>query len=338
LVNTQAERLFGYTRDELLGQPMEILIPHSLRRRHAEMCIDYQQTPYTRAMDSGRDLHGLRKDGTEVPIEIGLNPIDTAEGTQILASIIDVTERENLEAERAKYMAELQRSNSDLDQFAYIASHDLKAPLRAIQNLASWITKDAGALLPETSARHLGLLLARTQRMEKLLDDLLIYSRAGRMLGELDIVDIGALIEEVVELLSPGPGFIVEIMGTMPVVSTYRAPLRQLFTNLIDNAVKHHDRDVGAIYITCVRAGDTIDCCVQDDGPGIPEEHHERVFGMFQTLRPRDEVEGSGMGLAFVKRLVESQGGKIEIVRSERKRGTRFHFSWPVQAAPPEAA
>lgn len=333
LVNAQTEALFGYTREELLGQSVEMLLPVALRAGHARLRRMFAAMPKARAMGEGRELFALRKDGVEIPIEIGLNPIDTADGPQVLASIVDITERKRVETERARYTAELQRSNHDLDQFAYVASHDLKAPLRAIQNLASWIAKDTAGVVPEKSGRHLSLLISRARRMENLLDDLLIYSRAGRKLGDLDVIRIDELIAESVEILAPGPDFAVQINADIPAVRTYRAPLREIFLNLIGNAKKHHDRRAGEIRVTCARDGDAIACTISDDGPGIPCEYRETVFGMFQTLRARDEVEGSGMGLAFVKKLVESQGGSIAILDPAGSRGARVRFTWPVQAA-----
>jgi PAS domain S-box-containing protein len=322
--------LFGYAREELLGQPMEILLPHRFRGAHRGQRTGYLEAPRTRAMGAGRELFGLRKDGVEVPIEIGLNPMETTEGTQVLASIIDITERKHTEAERVNYTNELRRSNDDLDQFAYVASHDLVAPLRAIQNLAGWISKDAAEVLPEQSQRHLHLLISRTRRLEKLLADLLTYSRAGRMLGELDEVDLAELLNEAIELLTPRPGFQVRATNPLPVIRSYRAPLREIFINLIGNAIKHHDRDSGEIAVAFCRTGDRYVCTVTDDGPGIPRQYHQHVFGMFQTLKARDEIEGSGMGLAFVKKLIESQGGAVEILDHGDGRGTSICFSWPV--------
>jgi PAS domain S-box-containing protein len=330
LVNTQTELLFGYAREELVGRPMEMLLPHRFRGAHHAQRTGYLEDPRARSMGAGRELFGLRKDGTEVPIEIGLNPMETAEGTQVLASIIDITERKHTDTERANYTNELRRSNDDLDQFAYVASHDLVAPLRAIQNLAGWISKDAAEVLPEQSQRHLQLLISRTRRLEKLLADLLTFSRAGRMLGELDEVDLAELLNEAVELLAPRAGFQVRATTPLPVIRSYRAPLREIFINLIGNAIKHHDRDAGEIAVAFCRSGDRYICTVTDDGPGIPRQYHQHVFGMFQTLKARDDVEGSGMGLTFVKKLIESQGGAVEILDTGGRRGTSVCCSWPV--------
>ncbi len=235
-----------------------------------------------------------------------------------------------LGARVAERTAELARSNDELDQFAYVASHDLKAPLRAIDNLAAWIAEDAGAVLPEESKRHLDLLQGRVRRMEHLLSDLLAYSRAGREEGAAEEVDAAALIREVVELLGSPPGMEV-VVEALPRLVTYRAPLEMVFRNLIGNALKHHDRPKGRIVVRAREADDFVTFTVSDDGPGIPARYHERVFGLFQTLRPRDEVEGSGMGLAVVKKAVESRGGTIRVDSAEGQ-GTTFTFTWPVRA------
>lgn len=244
-----------------------------------------------------------------------------------------------LAARVAERTAELERSNRELDQFAYVASHDLKAPLRGIENLATWIVEDAEHVLPEPSKRHLGLLRGRVQRLEGLLESLLAYSRAGRLTGFAERVDSAALVREAVELLDPPDGFTVEVDEALPALVTYRAPLALVFRNLLANAVKHAGPDGGRIRVsaralagtaggTAADADAFVEFGVQDDGPGIPPQYHDRIFGLFQTLRPRDEVEGSGMGLAVVKKTVESLGGAIR-VESTPGAGAAFYFTWP---------
>jgi PAS domain S-box-containing protein len=243
-----------------------------------------------------------------------------------------------LAARVAERTAELERSNRELDQFAYVASHDLKGPLRGIDNLAAWITEDAGPVLPEASKRHLDLLQGRVRRLERLLDSLLAYSRAGRLTGLAEPVDTAVLVQEVVELLDAPEAFVFELEGSLPTIETYRAPLEVVFRNLLSNAVKHAGRPDGRVRVSAHPAdgehggdegdGAFVAFVVEDDGPGIPPEYHERIFGLFQTLRPRDDVEGSGMGLAVVKKTVESLGGAIR-VESSPGVGTTFYFTWP---------
>jgi signal transduction histidine kinase len=242
----------------------------------------------------------------------------------------DVTEREALQEDLARHVQDLERSNRELDEFAYVASHDLKAPLQDVRNLAGWIVEDAGDRLPPSSARHMQLLCDRVRRMERLLDDLLDYSRSGRPDGTGEKVSLADVVADVTAFVGPPAGFAIDVHGEVPPLSSARAPLEQVIRNLVSNALKHHDRQEGRITISMRQAGDRAVVCVADDGPGIPPEFHERVFRMFQTLRSRDEVEGSGMGLTIVRKAVEARGGTVTLESSGR--GTRISFTWPMCA------
>jgi signal transduction histidine kinase len=242
----------------------------------------------------------------------------------------DVTERHLMEEAIARHMHDLERSNRELDEFAYVASHDLKAPLQDVRNLSEWIREDSGDKLPETSGRHMALLVDRVRRMERLLDDLLDYSRAGRPGQASESVSLDDVAADVAAFFGPPNGFTIEHSGDVPTMWTPRAPLEQVLRNLVGNAIKHHDRAEGHITIAMKAAGDRVSVCVIDDGPGIPAEFHERVFRMFQTLRSRDEVEGSGMGLAIVRKTVEAYGGSVALESSGR--GTAISFTWPLRA------
>ncbi len=224
---------------------------------------------------------------------------------------------------------ELERSNRDLDQFAYVASHDLKAPLRAIATLAGWIEEDLAEKLTGESKEQMRLLRSRVARMDALIEGVLHYSRVGRMESEGEEVDVGELLEEVIELQAPPLGFVVAVESGMPVFTTKRLRLGQVFSNLINNAIKYHDRSEGRIEVRSERRGDFYEFTVADDGPGIAPEHHDRVFVMFQTLQPRDQLESTGLGLALVKKLVEEEGGKITL-ESDAGEGARFRFTWPI--------
>ncbi|MCP4657010.1 MAG: HAMP domain-containing protein, partial [bacterium] len=208
---------------------------------------------------------------------------------------------------------ELERSNRDLDQFAHVASHDLKAPLRAITTLSTWIEEDlTDKLSPETS-EQMRLLRHRVRRMDGLIEGILQYSRVGRMDSHGERVDVGRLLAELVELIDPPDGSQVVIGPGMPTLITKRLRLEQVFSNLITNAIKYHHRRDGRVEITARREGDVYEFAVSDDGPGIAPEHHERIFMMFQTLQPRDVVESTGLGLSLVKKLVEEEGGTLRI-------------------------
>jgi signal transduction histidine kinase len=239
----------------------------------------------------------------------------------------------NARAERALRahriaLARVQRSNEELDQFAYVASHDLKAPLRGIANLATWLEEDlAGAITP-AGREHLVLLRGRVQRMEALIDGILQYSRAGRVGTGTERVDIAALLREVIELLA-APADVTIVLGReFPVLDTERVPLQQVFLNLIGNAIKYRQRASAIIRVDAAMTDGTWTFSVADNGPGIAPEFHERIFGIFQTLEPRDKVEGTGIGLSVVKKIVESRGGHVTL-ESAVAAGATFRFTWP---------
>ena len=335
--NPSAERMFGYTAEQATGQPITMLFGGNSARLPEQVLalltggdLDAEHSPIS-------ELVAWHSDGRSSPVEVTLARWHADDGVHIALTLRDVTERRRLERERADYTAELERSNRELDEFAYVASHDLKAPLRAVDNLASWITDDAGTVLPPASRRHLELLRGRVRRMEGLLEDLLRYSRAGRVLGEESVVLVPELVDEVVGLLAPPPGLRIRCVSSAPEVLAYRTPLRQVLQNLLGNAIKHHDRDTGSIVVACELHEGRLEFTVCDDGPGIAPEFRERVFDMFETLRSRDELEGSGMGLSIVKKIVESQGGTVHIEAAE-ERGTRVRFWWPLRAAAAQPA
>ncbi len=330
LVNDQMERVFGYRRAELLGMNVDALVPQRFRGSHEAYRRGFFVNPEARAMGSGRDLYALRKDGSEFPVEIALNPIDTADGPAVLSAVVDITERKQAEDRLNRYAADLERSNAELDQFAYVASHDLKAPLRGLDSLAQWIVEDLGDSVPQATKEHLLKMHQRVERMEALLDDLLAYSRAGRVFGDAETINLTDLIGGITQMISPPDGMSVVAAGRLPILRAYRAPLELVLRNLIQNAVKHHDRDTGCVEISAEERDEWVELAVSDDGPGIESKYHDRVFGMFKTLRPRDQVEGSGMGLAVVRKTIESQGGKVWL--ESEGRGACFRFTWPKSA------
>ena len=215
-----------------------------------------------------------------------------------------------------------------MDQFAYVTSHDLKSPLRAIDHLAHWISDDAGDLLPAKSRGHLEKMRGRIVRMEKLLDDLLAYSRADRFEYRAEPVDLALLLDNVIRLVTPPQGFTVSVQTPLPMLLTQKVPLETVLRNLINNAIKHHDRSDGEVQVAVQEVNEFLEFSVSDDGPGIAPEFHERIFQVFQTLKSRDEVEGSGMGLAIVKKIVEGRNGRITVT-STPGQGAAFQFTWP---------
>jgi PAS domain S-box-containing protein len=234
-------------------------------------------------------------------------------------------------AERAVIAAN--EAYRDLDRFAYVASHDLKAPLRGIASLAEWIQEDVGERLGDESKEHLRLLQVRVHRMAALIDGILAYSRAGRALNPPESVECRALLDDVLELLAPPAHVTVHVPDQMPTLQAERVPLQQVFLNLLANAIKYTSaiRPDVAIDLTWRDLGEAVEFAVADNGPGIAPQYHERIWGMFQTLAARDKVEGTGIGLSVVKKVVESRGGTVA-VESGPDQGATFRFTWPKRA------
>lgn len=239
-------------------------------------------------------------------------------------------QRQKADAELLRYTEALERSNQELDAFAYAASHDLKAPLRVIQNTSKWLEEDLEPHLTAETREHMRLLRSRVRRMEKLLDDLLAYSRIGRETGAppAEAIDAAILVDNILSLLAPPKGFTVYVDSSLAGIHVIRMPLEQILINLISNAIKHHDKTIGHIEIFADDMGPHYRFSVRDDGPGIPAQFHEQIFKMFQTLKPRDKVEGSGMGLALARKHVEVAGGEMRL-ESAPGRGSTFSFTWP---------
>lgn len=327
LVNAHAEQLFKYSRDEMLGQGINMLLPAAQHSHHSHYMTKYFQQPIAKNMSSRDDLYGQCSDGSLVAVEVGLTPVMFSNGPAVLATINDISQRKQVEQEKARHTTELERINSELDSFAYIASHDLKSPLRGIEQLSDWLSEDLADNASDTVQKYLRLIRSRVQRMELLLDGLLTFSRIGRVDAQLVMTDTRQLVDEVFSLVNMQPSYYLEIETELPEFVTARVPLELVFRNLFSNAIKHHDKDGGVIRVSCREQHDHYCFCVADDGPGIPEAFHDKVFAIFQTLRPRDEVEGSGLGLSLVRKCVESFGGRIWL--ESEGRGSRFCFTWP---------
>jgi len=328
LVNAEVERLFGFDRNELIGQSVECLIPPSMHAQHEQHRAAFHANPARRQMGEGRDLFGVRKDGELVPVEIGLNPLETPEGVMVLATIVDITEKRKVKDRMSMYAARLEQSNAELERFAYVVSHDLKSPLRGMANVACWLLDDLEKSVDEETRENLSLMVDRADRLTRLIDGILQYSRVTRLPLDPKPLDSGAVIEGVIASLDHSEDVVVRTEGEFPEIYYDETQLQQVLLNLIDNAIRHSARPAGEVVISCEEADTAWRFCVRDNGEGIEKRHFERIFGLFQTLSTSSEGRAAGIGLTIVKRIVERNGGEVE-VRSLVGKGAEFRFSVP---------
>jgi PAS domain S-box-containing protein len=327
--NITASQMFGYSPEEAIGLSFSSLIS---TKKPLEGWLSNYNTPF-----SGR---GHRQNGTDFPVEVSISKLPLARGK--ISIVRDITECQETQKKLEASVNELSRlsfmlsetnqtlidRNRELDQFAYVASHDLKAPLRAVSSLSEWIEEDLADKLTPENQYQMRLLRQRVSRMEALINGLLEYCRVGRNNTKLEIVDVEALLQEIVDSLGVQSGFRVEISPNMPAITTNKLLLRQIFANLISNAIKHQQKSEGNVQITWKDLDLFYQFAVTDDGPGIAPEYQEQIFKIFQTLEARDTQENTGIGLAIVKKIVESAGGTVE-VESDLGKGATFRFTWP---------
>jgi PAS domain S-box-containing protein len=330
LVNSQTEKLFGYQRHELLGQPIETLLPERYRAPHGALRSSFFHTPSARPMGAGRDLFGLRKDGSEVPIEIGLNPISTSEGDFVLAAIIDISERKRAEERLRTANQALLRANDDLNQFAYAASHDLQEPLRMITSYSQLLLKGYRGQFDGEAATCIEFITDGTKRMRELLADLLAYTALTADSQEpfaavgLDgvfqaaVANCRAAVQESDATVTSDP---------LPAVLGHKPHFVQLFQNLISNSIKYRAECPPRIHVSAERQNGMWRIAVNDNGIGIAPEYHKQIFGVFKRLHGRT-ISGTGIGLAICQRVVDRYGGQIW-VESEDGAGATFYVTLP---------
>ena len=351
-----AQKMFGYSEKELLGKNVKMLMMPFEEQNHDLYLAKYIETRQgTIIGHEPREVLGRRKNGEEIELELAVGEAVCREGPIFVGSLRDITARKNTERALKKFESnyktlyekeyesrmalmeatdKLRRSNEELEQFAYVASHDLKSPLRGIQNLATWIEEELGETSDETVHEYLKLMKSRISRLETLLDDILSYSRIGRKDRDEEDIDLNELLPDLRELMDVPSGFEIIFAPNLPHILAPPGVVKQVFGNLISNAIKHHDREQGRIEVLFNDADDYWLFEVRDDGPGVPEKFRQKVFAMFQTLQSRDATEGSGMGLALVSKMVRVYGGgEIMVTSGEEGRGARFVFTWKKSAS-----
>jgi PAS domain S-box-containing protein len=346
-VNQKLCSIIGYTHEELSGMTwQQITHPEDLETdlQHVQQLL--AGTIHTYSMEK----RYVRKDGSITWANITVSLVKESlqadlPGTPkyFIVAIEQIDERKQIELDLHKRAQELldlnamltkttallEERNRELDQFTYVVSHDLKAPLRAVTNLSQWIEEDLEGQLAPEGQHQMNLLRGRIHRMENLINGLLEYSRAGRSQILLETVDVQELVAEIIDSLAPPAGFTVEIQPGTFTLHTKRLLLRQVLTNLIGNAIKHHDRPAGHVWISVEAQEQKYRFSVKDDGHGIEPEYHQKIFDMFQTLEARDITENTGVGLTIVKKIVESEGGIMHL-ESQLGTGSIFSFTWPV--------
>jgi PAS domain S-box-containing protein len=329
LLNVQAEKQFGYRRDELVGQKVKNIIPEGFAERLLADALRSAEDALAQQIGTGIELNGRRKNGSEFPIEIMLSPLESAEGILVTAAVRDITMRKKAEAHLLQKVEELNRSNEELEQFAYIASHDLQEPLRMVASYTQLLSRRYKGKLDSNADEFISFAVDGASRMQRLIKDLLAYSRVGTRAKDLfDTSSEEALQQALINLRGA-----VEESGAqvthdpLPIVVADEMQLIQLFQNLVGNAIKYQNPGTPRVHISAARDGEKRwTFSVRDNGLGIDSQYFEMIFGMFQRLHKREEFEGTGVGLAICKKIVERHGGSIS-VKSELGHGSTFSFA-----------
>jgi PAS domain S-box-containing protein len=346
LVNAQAERLFGYRRDEMLGKAIEMLVPQQVRSRHVDHRATYTKDPHPRPMGIGLELAGIRKDGTEVPVEISLSPLATNEGNLIVSAIRDITERKQFERALQAKNAELESANAAKDQFLAAMSHELRTPLNAIIGFTGTLLMRLPGPLTSDQESQLRIVQSSAHHLLSLISDILDLAKieAGKVDLHLAPVDLSELIQEIRDSLrsmasDKGLVFDIALPNGWAIVVSDRRALQQIVLNLATNAVKYTDR--GSVKIDLrprnTSAGSHVDISVSDTGIGIKPEDRVRLFQAFEQLEPLStrRVEGAGLGLYLSVKLAKIIGGHLSFV-SEYGKGSTFTLTVPYTPPPHE--
>jgi len=330
--NRKLQELCGYDAAALRGLDLGALIPPGSRGAHPAQVAAFQRDPSQRAMGPGRPVFALRRDGTEVAVEIGLTPLDTPEGKLTLASVVDITERKAAEDE-------LKRSNSDLEQFAYVASHDLQEPLRMVANYTELLAERYQGQLDEKGDKYIFYAVDGARRMQRLVRDLLAYSRVGSRQLQCERLDVGKVVSRVLHGMQPSiteAGAEISV-SALPTVVADEVQLAQVFQNLLSNALKFRAQAPLKVRIGAARTEGGWRFELADNGIGFEQRFADRAFQMFQRLHERGKYEGSGIGLAIVKRIVERHGGRLGAT-SEVGVGSTISFTLPDAREVPAAS
>lgn len=333
LANNETEHKFGYTPQELVGQKLEILVPERFRSNHVRYRDAYCESPTLRPMGTGRELFASKKCGAEFPVEISLSPIrsqdKTLPGSGLVIGIIrDITDRKVHEKELTQANLELARSNKELEEFAYIASHDLQEPLRSIAGACQLLKRRYSDKLDESGQEFIDFAVSGAKRMEALINDLLSYSRVSTKAKEPQLADLNTVLSTVTQNLRSSIGATGASItsDTLPSIAVDQWQITQLFQNIIANALKFRGKDPPKIHVGALKDGGFWHFSIKDNGIGIDPKYFDRIFEVFKRLHSQDQYPGTGIGLASCKKIVERHGGRIWL-ESVVGAGTTFHFT-----------
>jgi len=321
--NPAAMKLVGREKSELIGQHQRILHPpDKIDGGFSKTYKEHFKTKQGQTLET----QIITKKGEIKDVAVKASLLEVG-GKKVMQGIFrDITIRKKAELRQAQLLEQLENANNELKDFAYVVSHDLKAPLRGIKTLADWISTDYADKLDESGKEQLDLLVSRVGRMHNLIDGILQYSRVGRVREEQLDVNLNELASEVIDMVSLPENITIEVESSLPTIKCERTRIMQVFQNLLSNAVKYMDKPQGHIKIGCVEEKGFWKFSIADNGPGIEEKFFEKIFQMFQTLSPRDEFESTGIGLTVVKKIVEMYGGKIWL-ESKLGEGSTFFFT-----------
>ncbi len=330
--NDAFSRLTGYTATEVAGRtPGDFLYTESTDQD----LVNYMNRRLTTGKTFSGELEEMRKNGQTFWAQFTATPIKNEDGSikEYIFLQNDITQRKQSEQKIKTYLRDLEITNKELDEFAYIVSHDLKAPLHAISNLTEWIEEDMQGKFSEDTSANFNIIKSRVSRMEDLINGLLAFARANHKKGEKTSVDLNNYIQEIIELCPIPENCTIGFPAGLPVLFGDKIKFQQIFINLISNAIKYNDKTEVNITISAEEKENEWVISVKDNGPGIDPRFHDKVFVIFQTLNPRDTVESTGVGLAIVKKIIEEEGGKIWI-ESVTGQGADFRFTWLKQPKP----